>query len=148
MKYEVKKMRSKISDNHNKQSCSKVNFVDTGEEFELRRLYIQCHFILTLLKQPDMVCQVSPLPLKSRPALSPSKIQQPSEAAEHPPQSYKNINTKKAWYKLATTVKGIQKLASLCTKQSQILQRNINFSFVCSSGYIQHTAESIKNLLE
>lgn len=44
MKYEVKKMCSKISDNHNKQSCSKVNFVDTGKEFELRRLLYSMPF--------------------------------------------------------------------------------------------------------
>ena len=44
MKYEVKKIRSIISDNHKKQSCSKVNFVDTGKEFELRRLLYSMPF--------------------------------------------------------------------------------------------------------
>lgn len=44
MKYEVKKMRSIMSDNHKKQSCSKVNFVDTGKEFELRRLLYSMPF--------------------------------------------------------------------------------------------------------
>ena len=37
-------MRSIISDNHKKQSCSKVNFVDTGKEFELRRLLYSMPF--------------------------------------------------------------------------------------------------------
>ena len=44
MKYEVKKMCSIISDNHKKQSCSKVNFVDTGKEFELTRLLYSMPF--------------------------------------------------------------------------------------------------------